>query len=138
MPKEDYLLKYLEKLNRVLAAMLGFREKGFPDDALRLADETFKELVNLDVDGILRMPLPSYLDVIQQANYSATYLDVIANLSLQTAKAFQEKGNETDAQIFYSKTLYVFYLLNDKDKTFSFERELIISELKQLTNFSEK
>ena len=40
MPKEDYLLKYLEKLSRVIAAMLGFRDKGFPEDALQLADET--------------------------------------------------------------------------------------------------
>ena len=40
MPKEDYLLKYLEKLSRVIAAMLGLRDKGFPEDALKLADET--------------------------------------------------------------------------------------------------
>ena len=47
MPKEDYLLKYLEKLSRVIAAMLGFMTKDSPEDALKLADETYKELLSI-------------------------------------------------------------------------------------------
>ena len=52
MPKEDYLLKYLEKLSRVIAAMVGFRDKGFPEDALRLVDETYKELLDFNLDEL--------------------------------------------------------------------------------------
>jgi len=43
-------------------------------------------------------------------------------------------GNETNAQIFYIKTLQLYYLLNEKDRTFSFERELIITELTEIIN----
>jgi hypothetical protein len=52
MPKEDYLLKYLEKLSRVIAAMLGLRDKGFPEDTLKLADETYKELLSIHLEDI--------------------------------------------------------------------------------------
>lgn len=56
MPKEDYLLKYLEKLSRVIAAMLGLRDKGFPEDALKLADETYKELLSIHLEDIKKTP----------------------------------------------------------------------------------
>jgi len=65
MPKEDYLLKYLEKLSRVIAAMLGLRDKGFPEDALHLADETYKELLALNLETISDMPVDEFIDTIK-------------------------------------------------------------------------
>jgi hypothetical protein len=40
-------------------------------------------------------------------------------------------GNKEFATGFYRKTLEIYYLLNEKDKTFSFEREMKIAELKE-------
>ena len=66
MPKEDYLLKYLEKLSRVIAAMLGFRDKGFPEDGLRLADETFKEMMDIDLEELTIMPVDKFIEIIRK------------------------------------------------------------------------
>lgn len=132
MPKEDYLLKYLEKLSRVIAAMFGFRDKGFPEDALRLADETYKELLDFKVDELAVMPVEKFVEIIRKTGYSSTYLEALAQLAFETAKSFQLKDNEFFAQSFYRKTLELYYILNEKDKTFSFEREMIISEIKDL------
>ena len=133
MPKEDYLLKYLEKLSRVIAAMFGFRDKGFPEDALRLADETYKELLDFKLDELAVMPLERFIDLIRQKGYTSTYLETLARLAYETANSFQLNGNENFAQSFYLKTLQIYLILNEKDKTFSFEREMIISELKEKT-----
>lgn len=132
MPKEDYLLKYLEKLSRVIAAMFGFRDKGFPEDALRLADETYKELLDFKVDELAVMPVEKFVEIIRKTGYSSTYLEALAQLAFETAKSFQLKDNEFFAQSFYRKTLELYYILNEKDKTFSVEREMIISEIKDL------
>ncbi len=132
MPKEDYLLKYLEKLSRVIAAMFGFRDKGFPEDALHLADETFKELLNFDVNELATMPIDKFITTIKINNYCATYLEVLAQLAHETAKSLVIKQQENLAFQFFTKTLELYYLLNQKDKTFSFEREKIITELQQL------
>jgi hypothetical protein len=134
VPKEDYLLKYLEKLSRVIAAMFGFREKGFPEDAIRLADETYKELLNFDVEELAIMPVEKFVEIVRQAGYTITYLEALAKLSLETADCYQTLDNELLAGRFYLKTLQLYYLLGEKDKMFSFEREMIITELKQLTN----
>ena len=134
MPKEDYLLKYLEKLSRVIAAMFGFRDKGFPEDALRLADETFKELLDFNVEELSIMPLEKFVETINKIGYSWKYLEALAGLAHETAESFLVQENIEYAQRFYKKTLELFYLLNEKDKTFSFEREMKITELNQLIN----
>ncbi len=133
MPKEDYLLKYLEKLSRVIAAMLGFRDKGFPKDGLRLADETLKELLDVNIEELSIMPVALFIENIRNEGYNPSYLEVIAQLTHETANSYFAQGKIENANSFYAKTLQLYYLLNEKDKTFSFEREMIIAELLQLT-----
>lgn len=133
MPKEDYLLKYLEKLSRVIAAMFGFRDKGYPEEAIRLADETYKELLDFNIDELAIMPIEKFVESVRKKRYSSTYLEALAKLSHETANSFQLLGNNSFALSFFAKSLHLYYLLNEKDKTFSFEREMTISELLQLT-----
>jgi hypothetical protein len=134
MPKEDYLLKYLEKLSRVIAAMIGLRDKGFPEDAIRLADEAYKELLNFNVEELAVMPVEKFVQIVRDAGYTSTYLEALAKLSYETGYAFQMQDNIGFANSFFQKTLQTYYLLNEKDKTFSFEREMIISELSEKLN----
>jgi len=129
MPKEDYLLKYLEKLSRVIAAMLGLRDKGFPEDALRLADETYKELLTIHLDDITTIPANEFIEIIKKENYTSAYIEALALITKETAACFEQKNNVVNTRIFNEKALLLYNLLNEKDKTFSFERELIISEL---------
>ncbi len=136
MPKEDYLLKYLEKLSRVIAAMFGFRDKGFPEDALRLADETYQDTLDIDLDELTVMPVEKFMERVRKENYNATYLEAITRVTHETAKSFSVIGNEQNAKSFYLKTLQLYYLLNEKDKTFSFEREMIIAGLEEITGKS--
>lgn len=134
MPQEDYLLKYLEKLSRVVAAMLGFRDKGFPEDALRLADETYKELLDFNSEELAVMPVEKFIDIILKAGYSSNHLEILAQLACETANSFEAKANKEFAYSFFLKSLHLYYILNEKDKTFSFEREMIISKLKEIIN----
>jgi hypothetical protein len=134
MPKEDYLLKYLEKLSRVIAAMIGFRDKGFPEDGLQLADETYREMLDIDLYELEVMPVELFIERVRKENYNATYLQALTQLTHETAHSYSAMGKEMNAQKFYIKTLQLYYLLNEKDRTFSFERELIITELTKIIN----
>jgi hypothetical protein len=136
MPKEDYLLKYLEKLSRVIAAMLGFRDNGFPEDAIRLANETFKEMLSLDADTISLMPVEKFNVTIRNSSFTSSYLEALAKLCKETAECYKTTADLVKMRLFSEKALLLYLLLNEKDKTFSFERELIISDLKLLTSDS--
>jgi hypothetical protein len=129
MPTEDYLLKYLEKLSRVIAAMLGFRDNGFPEDALKMADGTYRELLNIDLKALTVEPTEKFSETIRKANYSASILDLLVQLTYETAIAFEQNRQPAEAHSFYRKTLELYRLLNEKDKTFSFEREMRIGEI---------
>ncbi len=131
MPKEDYLLKYLEKLSRVIAAMLGLRDKGFPEDALHLADETYKELLTLDLENISMMPVSEFIEIVKKESYTPAYIAALAKITKETTDCFELKSDSEKTRIFNEKALLLYKLLNEKDKTFSFERELIISELEK-------
>jgi hypothetical protein len=133
MPKEDYLLKYLEKLARVIAAMLGFRDKGYPEESLRVADETFKELLNFNIEELAIMPVEKFIDTIRNEKYNSSYLEGLSQLTNETAKTYTALGKMELANSFYVKALQMYYLLNEKNKTFSFEREGTISDLLELT-----
>lgn len=134
MPKEDYLIKYLEKLSRAVAAMLGFRDKGFPEDAIRLADETYRELLGSGNDEIMTFADSQFLEMVQKAGYSGTYIESMAQLTEQTADSYAELNENEKALSFYSHALQLYDYLNEKDKTFSFEREMKISALKNKIN----
>jgi len=134
MPKEDYLLKFLEKLGRVVAAMLGLREKGNVEDAIRLADETYKELLTLDLDALASLSIDDFEVLIRKLGYTSTYIEALAKLTHETALCYAETGEPLKMRIFSEKTLLLYCFLNEKDKTFSFEREMIIAELKQQIN----
>jgi hypothetical protein len=132
MPKEDYLLKYLEKLSRVIAAMLGLRDKGFPEDAIRLAEETYKELFVLDLESIAVLPVSEFIKIIEKESFSPAYIEALAKITHETAHSFNTKGDKQKMRIFSEKALLLYRLLNEKDKTFSFEREALISGLEKI------
>jgi hypothetical protein len=133
MPKEDYLLKYLEKLSRVIAAMLGFREKGLPENALHLADETFKEWLKLDLVALQQLTSDDFIQLIRNESYNTSYINSMAEICLEIVKSYSAKGDAIRIRLFAEKALLLYLFLNEKDKTFSFEREMIISELLELT-----
>ena len=132
MPKEDYLLKYIEKLSRVIAAMLGFMEKGFPDESLRLADELYTELLAIDILTLEEMTELEFQQLLYKHNLTISYLEYFSEILLQTAKAYEEKQENAKARSFYQKALQTLLYLTEKDKTFSLEREDKIAALRKI------
>lgn len=129
MPKEDYLMKYLEKLGSVIAAMLGLRLKGAVGEAIRVSDETFGELLSLSLDDILKLSDEEFESVVEKENFTATLLEPLASMAFQTYLCYDQLGDMQARKAFGRKALILYRLLNKKDKTFSFEREAIIEEL---------
>lgn len=132
MPQEDYLLKYIEKLSRVIAAMLGFMEKGFPEDSLRLADEVYTELLAVDLQALEEMTEAEFEQLLYKHNLNLSYLEYFAEILLQTAKVYEGKQEKEKSLSFYQKSLQTLLFLTEKDKTFSIERQRKIATLKEM------
>ncbi len=88
----------------------------------------------MDLDVLSMMPVSEFNEIVRKASYSSAYLEALAKMTNETASCYAAKGDSTGMRIFCEKALLLYQLLNEKDKTFSFEREMIISGLKELIN----
>ncbi|MFZ4725424.1 MAG: hypothetical protein ACOYMD_08235, partial [Paludibacter sp.] len=95
--------------------------------------ETYKELLDFDAEELNIMPIGKFVEIIRKENYNSSYLEVLAQLANETAESYHLANKIENANSFYAKALQMYYILNEKDKTFSFEREMKITELEQIT-----
>lgn len=131
MMKEDYIMRLIAKIIQAIAAMIGFRKNNQPDESIKLAENVFEEMLDTDLQSLAQMPVEEYSAYICEQNYTPTYLDVLARLTNETANAFALKRDEVNARSFYEKSLVLYRMLTEKDKTYSFERENIIAGLEE-------
>jgi len=113
--------------------MIGLREKGLPEDALRLADETYNELLFIDLKSILVYSDKDFIEIINKMTFTPADIEALAKITIESANCYTSEGEMLKMRIFSEKALLLYKLLNEKDKTFSFEREMIISELEKIT-----
>lgn len=111
MPKEDYLIKQIEKFVQVIAVLLGLGKKGKNIEIVNIAEHSVGEL--------LENPFPTIRE-----------LDCIAQIYNILGNSYNELLQTEKAQNAYQKSLFYYQKLIEKDRTFSFERENIICELK--------
>jgi hypothetical protein len=133
MPKEDYLIKYIEKLHRVIAAMLGLKESGKGEQVMEIADEALIEYLGLSVQDIMKISEAEFEKHIRLNNYGVTFLEKICELFVVLTDTCYDLGKQDQMRDVCKKALILYRLLNEKDKTFSFERESIISELEEIS-----
>jgi tetratricopeptide (TPR) repeat protein len=131
MPKEDYLLKYLEKIGEVIALMLGLRQKGLPQEALQIAAPVLKEALNADFETIRTLTVTDFASLAEKEKFNRQQLETLAQLTLQIADIYTDTSEIDNAKSFYEKSLFLYQKLSATDKTFSFEREKIMADLKE-------
>jgi len=134
MPKEDYLLKYIEKLSRVIAALLGLKESGKTEEIIRIADETYSEAITVSIQEILEMSDSDFMELIEKKTLNISHLEKLCELSIIVVDTLYETGNYDDMKKLAGKTLLLYRKLSEKDKTFSFERETIMTDLENIIN----
>lgn len=129
MPQEDYILRELEKLSKLLALMFGLRKSGKSTEATTLTNDTFNEYFEGDLKQLIQMTENEFKDKTNALNSNPKIIELLAKITHEAALNFEISGDHESATNFKHKALILLYLLNEKDKTFSFERETLIAEL---------
>lgn len=111
MPKEDFIMKQIEKFAQVIAALLRLQKKGQNTEIVTIGEQTIGKL--------LENPLPSAIE-----------LETIAQIYNILGDTYTNLSQNEKARNSYNKSLIYYQKLSEKDKTFSFERENTIFDLK--------
>ena len=135
MEQKDYLLREIEKIGRMIAAIWQKVFGGKEPFAIALDQqiEDTKEMlligVNFDLEKFMTLKVEEtneYLNSFE--GFNTENIESLARLFAQIG--FGEKSQK--AQLYLEKALQLYELCNFKDKTYSLERNASINNIKQI------
>lgn len=128
MYRRDYFLKLTQQFAKVLARLLGLKEKGDMEQALQVIHEAYKEMLGMNWEEIGKGDSVEFIKWIRQDSLLKNeQLEILAKLMYEEAE-ISSPGIRED---LFRKALSLLEYLNGEQKIYSFEREEMIQKIKK-------
>lgn len=131
MEQKDYLLKRLDALTKLIALLLGLKEKGDIKEGIEKINESFEALTGFNITEIEAIIPENFIQYLNDNKKANEQLECLAELLYWKGK-FTPLQNEGNALDYFQKSILLFQHLQNTDKLYSLEREGKISELTKL------
>jgi len=133
MEQKDYLLREIEKIGLVLKMIFNKINSNGENNAITIGNqfEEAKELMLHDIG--FNMDLFLSLNIAEAEAYLSNFKGINSSNIELLADILKEAGMKTTSEMarkYLEHALNLYELCNSTDKTFSFEREHKISEIK--------
>jgi hypothetical protein len=138
MEQEDWLMRQIKQLARVLgkmlADMLGIKSMGQAGERLAIANEALRSELDLDVDKMLEIPTSEFIETIRRdARWNFDNLETLADIFVLIAEGPDRKGKLAEMQSkLYEKVLAIYEYLDVASSTYSLERGRKIEEISKI------
>ncbi len=135
MEKRDYLMDQIEQLGQALAQifskLFGFNKQGKVIEAIEITSQSLKTELNLDLTEISLIPTRDFILTLQKdEKLNNTNLELLADILLQVADSTCiDPLKSKESLNLYSKCLEIYNYMNERDLTYSFERESKIARI---------
>ena len=140
MFKKDYILRMVEMIGDLIAAMLGLIKKGDLEQAEKLLERGYMELLRRDAAFFQVIPKDQLTTkLIGEHHYENGHLAVLAELFFAEATLSEAQQKLPYSLTCYEKSLILLEFLEKEDKTWSAKREERIMLLQaKITELSQK
>jgi hypothetical protein len=139
MYQKDYILRMIEMIGDLIAAILGMIKKGNYGQASEQLGRIYYDMLKEDASffrGIPEQDLTHKL--LQDHNYTSGHLEILAELFNVEAELELAQGNLAGSLEYSQKSLILFRFINAEQKTYSSLRinkmEVITKRIKLLKN----
>lgn len=138
MEKRDYLMDQIEQLGRALAMiyskLLGFRNEGKVPEAIEMTTLSLKTELDLDLDELAAIPTEDFLSRMKDdKKFNYANLEILADILLHIADDINQSDPDSKQDLnFYDKALKIYKYLNERDLTYSFERQAKIERIESI------
>lgn len=123
MERKDYLMRYIEQLGKVLAALLGFRQNMDCKGGLQVIDEALKDLTSMDSQEINAIPEDQFINELTvRRKLHMEQVKFIAEMLFQEAEFYGMADMQDDAMQRYRKAYLLYRYIDETEKTYSVER----------------
>jgi hypothetical protein len=135
MERRDYLMREIEKIGMMLAGIInriaGSRESyaTSPEKPFENEKELVMEEAGIDLDKLIsleKQDIPAYIQTC--TGFSPANMELLAGLLLEMGKNCGAPLN----RVYLRKSLDIYELCTSGDKIYSMERELSISQIRNL------
>ena len=124
MYQKDYILRMVEMIGDLIAAFLGLLKKGDLDQAEKLIERGYTELLRNDASFFLLIPKEQLTDkLISEHHYEHFHLEILAELFFAEAAMAEAQHKSDHSLTCYEKSQILTEFLELEDKTWSVRRE---------------
>lgn len=132
MYQKDYILRMVEEMARVIAALVDLKQNKEFDKAYDLIEKTFDEKLGIEKDILLSMDQDELVDrLTDEFDYTASHLGMMAELLKLEADLLFDDEDRVQAGEIYRKALVLYNHVDKENKTYSFDRIKKVSAIKK-------
>jgi len=132
MFQKDYLLRMIEMIGDLIAALLGLIKKGDLEQAEKILERGYYELLRRDASYFQLIPREQLTDkLLGDHHYTNGHLEVLSELFFAEATLSEAQNKLNNSLIYYEKSLTLLEFLEQEDKTWSAKRDERKSLLKE-------
>jgi len=123
MYQKDYILRMIEMLGDLLAAIFGLVRKGDLDEASEKLEHVYYDMLKEDAAFFRKIPKDDLTHkLLKEHNYTNGHLEILAELFNAEAEIAFAQGHGDECLEFSEKSLLLFEFIDIEQKTLSLER----------------
>ena len=123
MYQKDYILRMIEMIGQLIAAILGKIKKGDYEKASELLGNIYYDVLKEDASFFRNLTENELSkDLLQQHNYTNGHLEILAELFNAEAELCLAKRDRSGSITYSKKSLILFEFIDTDQKTYSLER----------------
>jgi hypothetical protein len=123
MYQKDYILRMIEMIGDLLAAILGLIKKGDYKRASEQLGKIYYDMLKEDATFFRAIPARELTNkLLKEHNYTNGHLEILAELFNTEAELELAQGNKSDSQKYFEKSLMLFEFIDREQKTLFPER----------------
>ena len=139
MYQKDYILRMIEMLGDLIAAVLGLVRKGDFQQASENLERIYYDMLKEDAAFFRSIPKENLThELLEKHDYTNGHLEILAELFNAEAELAEAQGNPQGCLEYSEKALLLFEFIDLQQKTLSLDRldkmTLIRDRITKLTN----
>ena len=124
MFQKDYILRMIEMIGDLIAALLGLIKKGDLEQAEKILERGYLELLRRDASFFQLIPKEQLTDkLLEDHHYTNGHLEVLSELFFAEATLNEAQKKRNNSLVCYEKSFVLLEFLEQEDKTWSAKRE---------------
>jgi hypothetical protein len=130
--RKDFLVRQFEELGRVIAVMLGFRDKGEPERALHYATNSLKGMLDNDPGYYLSFSDADFRkNLREQWKPGIAGMEILSEMLYQLGWIYDDLRKPDQASNCFRKVKITWEVLEADQGTFNMERNMKLEVLEQ-------